>query len=70
MEITAILAIVDGALTILEKTLPAITDAAGQGAISTEQQQVVYQRLGRLRAGGGAFTGPAWTSGTAPATAG
>ena len=60
MEAAAILAIVDGALTILEQAVPAIAAAAGQGTITAAQQEAVYQRVASLRAGGGAFTGPEW----------
>ena len=70
MEVTAILAIVDGALAILEKALPAIEAAAGNGTITVEQQQAVYQRVSGLRAGGAAFGGPEWTQGAAIQTAG
>ena len=59
MEAAAILAIVDGALTILEQAVPAIQAAAGQGTITPEQQQAVYQRVSALRAGA-AFSGPEW----------
>jgi len=60
MEATAILTIVDGALTILEQAVPAIETAVGSGTITAAQQQAVYQRVSNLRAGGGAFAGPEW----------
>jgi len=70
MEATAILAIVDGALAILEKALPAIQEAVRNGTITVEQQQSVYQHISALRAGGGAFAGPEWRVNGASPTAG
>jgi len=68
MEAAAILAIANGALTILEQAVPAIAAAVGKGAITAEQQQAVHERVSALRAGGTAFVGPEWVStGTQPA---
>ena len=60
MEATAILAIVDGALTILEKAAPWFQQALGQGTISPAQQQQLYDRVQALQSGGAAFRGPEW----------
>jgi len=70
MEATAILAIVDGALAILEQAVPAIAAAVSQGTISLEQQAAVYQRVSALRPGGGAFSGPEWKLGDGASAAG
>jgi hypothetical protein len=70
MDNTAILAIVNGALAILEQALPAIAQASTDGTITVEQQQAVYQRVSGLRAGGGAFVGPEWTVSSVNQTAG
>ncbi len=64
MEATAILAIVDGALTILEKLAPAIEQAVQRGPITIEQQQAIYDRVRALRPGGTAFRGPEWETRT------
>lgn len=60
MEATAILAIVDGALTILEQAAPAISQALQKGTITPAQQQAIFDRVQALRPGGPAFTGPEW----------
>jgi hypothetical protein len=60
MEATAILAIVDGALTILEQVAPLIQQAVQRRTITPEQQQAVYDRVQALRPGGTAFQGPEW----------
>jgi hypothetical protein len=65
MEATAILAIVNGALTILEQIAPAIEQAVQQGEITPAQQQAIYDRVQALRPGGTAFQGPEWQTQTA-----
>jgi hypothetical protein len=60
MEAAAILAIIEGALTILEKVAPELEAAVQSGDITKEQQGAVYSRAGNLRPGGTAFSGPEW----------
>ena len=69
MEAATILAIADGALTILEQAVPAIAAAVGKGAITPEQQQALWTRVAALRAGGTAFTGPEWVPAATGTTA-
>ncbi len=60
MEATAIIAIVEGALTILEKVAPIIQQAVQQGTITASQQQAIYDRVAALRDAGASFGGPEW----------
>lgn len=61
METTAIIAAVDAAITIIEKLAPSLKAAFSKGEISVEDQQVLMDRLNKLR-GKTAFTGPEWES--------
>ena len=60
MEATAIIAIVEGALTILEQVSPLIQQAVQQGAITATQQQAIYDRVQALRDAATSFGGPEW----------
>jgi hypothetical protein len=60
MEPTAILAIIEGALTILEKAAPWVAQAVKQGTITPARQQQLYDRVQALQSGGPAFNGPEW----------
>lgn len=61
MNPALILALVDGALTLIEKAAPAIADAFRRGEITLEQQAALDARIAALRPGGTAFAGPEWT---------
>lgn len=60
MEAAAILAIIDGALTILEKVAPQLQQAAQTGTITPDEQAAVLARVEALRSSGSAFSGPEW----------
>jgi hypothetical protein len=66
MEATAILAILDGALTILEKAAPWVAQAVNSGSITPAQQQQLYNRVQALQNPGTAFQGPEWTPSAGP----
>jgi len=66
MEVTAILAIIDGAVTILEKVAPWVSQAVNQGTITAAQQQQLFARVQALQNPGPAFQGPEWTPSTNP----
>jgi hypothetical protein len=59
MEPLAILAIADGALTIVEKLAPVISDLAKAGQITPETQTALQARIEVLRQHD-AFAGPEW----------
>ena len=60
MEIAAIIAIVDGALTIFEKAFPALQAAFKSGQIPPAEQQRIRDRYNAIR-DGTAFSGPEWS---------
>lgn len=60
MNPLAILAIVEAALTIIEKAVPAIQSGVKDGEISIEAQNALDLRIQALRPGGKAFSDPAW----------
>lgn len=63
MEAAAILAIIDGALTILEKAAPSLEQAVNSGQVSNDVQQGNLDRLNALRLST-AFGGPEWRKST------
>lgn len=63
MEAAAIVSIVDLAIGILEKAIPAIESAVQKGETSVETQKAQLDRINAIRTGG--FTGPEWQQSTA-----
>lgn len=59
MEAAAILAIIDGALTILEKAAPELQKLFTSGQISVEDQKARKDRIDAL-SGSETFSGPEW----------
>lgn len=55
MEITAIMALVDAALTIVEKAEPMVQEWFKAGLISPEEQQARADRIEKLRLSGFTF---------------
>lgn len=62
MNPAIILAILDGALTIIEKLSPTIKDLFASGEITTEQQDALKARIAALSQDD-AFSGPEWKKG-------
>jgi hypothetical protein len=60
MEATAIIAIVQGALTILEQVAPVVEQAVQKGTITASQQQAIYDGVQALRNAATSFGGPEW----------
>jgi hypothetical protein len=60
MEATAIIAIVQGALTILEQVAPIVEQEVQKGTITAGQQQAIYDSVQALRDAATAFGGPEW----------
>ena len=60
MEATAIMAIVEGALTILEQVAPVVEQEVQKGTITATQQQAIYDSVQALRNATVSFGGPEW----------
>jgi hypothetical protein len=60
MDPVVIVALVNAALVLLEKSAPAIQAAVAKGEISAEVQAEMDARVKALRPGGTAFAGPEW----------
>lgn len=61
MPPSVIIAIANGALSVLEEIVPAIQRAVDSGAITLEQQADLMSRIDALRdPAGPAFKGPEW----------
>jgi hypothetical protein len=59
MEPAAILAIIDGALLIIQKAVPAAQAMFSSGEISAQDQAALKAKIDSLR-DGTAFSGPEW----------
>lgn len=60
MNASLILALIDGALRIVEGLWPELSRLGTAGEISAADQAALRARVDRLRAGGVAFEGPEW----------
>jgi len=60
MNASVVLAVIDGALRIMERLWPELARLGTAGEISAEDQAALRARVDRLRAGGQAFEGPEW----------
>ena len=65
MQAAIILAIIDGAIAILEAVLPELSNAMKRGTITAAEQQVRLDKLNALRLDA-AFAGPEWTPSPKP----
>jgi hypothetical protein len=59
MEPAAILAIIDGALLIIQKAVPAAQQLFSSGEVSAEDQAALKAKIDSIR-DGSAFSGDAW----------
>jgi hypothetical protein len=59
MEPAALLAIIDGALLIIQKAVPAAKELFQSGDVTAEQQAALKSRIDSIR-DGSAFSGDAW----------
>lgn len=59
METAAIIAIIEGAFTIIEKVTPALQQAFQKGEVTAEQQTALLAKVEALRSAT-AFSGPGW----------
>ncbi len=62
MEITAVVALADAAITLLEKAVPQIQKAVAGGEVDPATQKALSDRLDALKASGFAFTRPTGTT--------
>jgi hypothetical protein len=60
MEATAIIAIVEGAVSILEQVAPFVEQEVQKGTITVSQQQAIYNSVQALRNAAASFGGPEW----------
>lgn len=67
MEATALIAVANGAIGIIETLAPEIAAMVKSGQISVADQQALQARITALH-GSAAFTGPEWAQSTATPT--
>jgi len=60
MNASVVLAVIDGALRIMERLWPELARLGTAGEISAADQAALKTRVDRLRAGGPSFEGPEW----------